>query len=86
MGNFPCGVERAKRSVNVHMHWVVSNLKKDKQNVYVAPLPWKNYCGRPCPQSNFGVIPKLPAIYLNSCFVVIVLNGTFKKIKRLLLV
>jgi len=46
MGNLLCGLERVKRFVKVHLHYVFLNLKKDKQNVGVAP-PWKNFCGRP---------------------------------------
>jgi len=37
MGNFPCGVERVKRFVKVHLHCIVRNLKKDRRNVDVAP-------------------------------------------------
>jgi len=36
MGNFLCGVERVKRFVEVHLHCIVRNLKKDKRNVDVA--------------------------------------------------
>jgi len=38
MGNFLCGIERVRRFVNVHLHGIGSNLKKDKQNVDVASL------------------------------------------------
>ena len=36
MANFLLGVERVKRFVNVHLHCIVRNLKKDKWNVDVA--------------------------------------------------
>jgi len=36
MGNFLCGVERAKRFVKIHLHCIVRNLKKYKRNVDVA--------------------------------------------------
>jgi len=37
MGNFLCGLERVKRFVKVHLHYMLRNLKKDKRNVDVAP-------------------------------------------------
>jgi len=37
MGNFLCDVERVKRFVKAHLHCIVRNLKKDRQNVDVAP-------------------------------------------------
>jgi len=40
------GVERVKRFVNAHLHCIVSNLEKNKQNLDVVP-PWKNFCGLP---------------------------------------
>jgi len=38
IGNFLCGLETVKLFVKVHLHYIFRNLKKDKQNVDVAPL------------------------------------------------
>jgi len=43
-GHFLHGVERAKRFVNVHLHF--QQPEKDKK--YRRCNPWKNICGRPC--------------------------------------
>jgi len=45
LGNFLCGVETGKRSVNVHLHCNVSNLKMISETSTFPP--WKNFCGRP---------------------------------------
>jgi len=42
MGNFLCGLERVKRFVKVHLHYMFRNLKKDMRNVDVAP-PLKKF-------------------------------------------
>jgi len=46
MGHFFCGVERVKRFVNVHLHCIISNLKRISK-MSTCP-PWKNFCGRLC--------------------------------------
>jgi len=40
------GVERVKRFVNVHLHCIVSNLKKISK--FRRCHLWKNFCRRPC--------------------------------------
>jgi len=37
MGNFLCGLKKVKRFVEVHLHYMFRNLKKDKRNVDIAP-------------------------------------------------
>jgi len=45
IGHFPCGVQRVKRFVNVHLHCIVSNLKRISKCRRCRP--WKNVYGRP---------------------------------------
>jgi len=47
------GVERVKRFLNVHLHCIVSNLKRISK-ISMLPLTWKNFCGRPCPPTAVG--------------------------------
>jgi len=45
MRHFLCGVERVKLFANIHLHCIVSNLKR-MCNISTLFL-WKNFCGRP---------------------------------------
>jgi len=47
LGPFLCGVERVKRFVNIHLYYIVNNLKRMSKMSTLLP-PWKNVCGRPC--------------------------------------
>jgi len=46
MGHSLCGVETAKRFVNVHLYCSVSNLKRIS-TMMTLPLPLENFCERP---------------------------------------
>jgi len=43
MGHFLCGVETAKRFVNIRLHCNVSNQKKISK-MSTLHTPWKNFC------------------------------------------
>jgi len=49
-----CSVERVKRFVNVHLHCIVSNLKR-MSKISTLPSSWKNFCGRPR-QRHVGIV------------------------------
>ena len=58
MGHLLCDFERVKRFVNVHLHCIVSNLKRVSKMSTLPPPPWKNFCGRPCRVLYFFVACK----------------------------
>ena len=67
MGHFRYGVERAKRFVNVHLHCIVSNMKRMSKISRLTP--WKNFCGRQW---------WLPIITLLPSFVTVILRNNWK--------
>jgi len=53
IGHFHCDSERVERFVNVHLHFIVSNLKRmSKISTLPVTLPWINFCGHPCYQTD----------------------------------
>jgi len=47
MGPFLCGVETAKRFVNIRLHCIVSNLKRIRKRKMSTLPPWKKFPWRP---------------------------------------
>ena len=56
------GVERIRRFVNIHLHCIVSNLKRVSK--FSTLPPWKNFCGRSWQCTDFDLIFGLYSVVL----------------------
>jgi len=57
MGHFLCGVKRIKRFVNVHLHYIVSNLKRiSKMSTFPPSL--EIFLQKPMPVQSVTVSPQ----------------------------
>jgi len=56
------GVERIRRFVNIHLHCIVSNLKRVSK--FSTLPPWKNFCGRSWQCTDFDLILGLYSVVL----------------------